>query len=70
MGFNERFVHGRLRRRVLRAPALDGWLADEAGRPPERTELALKKVEGDCLALPIPESTGDLARLSPAATAA
>jgi hypothetical protein len=68
--FNERFVHGRLRRRVLRAPAVDGWLAEElAQRPPERTEAALKKIEGDCLALPIPGS-GDLARLSAAATVA
>ncbi len=70
MRFNQRFIHGRLRRRMLRPPAVDGWLADELGqRPPERAERPLRKIEGDCLALPIPEGN-DLARLSPAATAA
>jgi len=55
MRFNERFVVGRLRRRRLRKPVLEGWLCDEQRtRPPERVRLALTKLGDDALALPIP----------------
>jgi hypothetical protein len=65
MRFNERFVAGRLRRRRLRKPVLDGWLCDEARtRPPERVHLALTKLDDDGLALPIPGER-DHVRLGP-----
>ena len=69
MKFNERFIAGRLRRRRLRAPLLEGWLCDELGqRPMEAVSIALKKLD-EVLALPIPGERV-LVKLSPAATAA
>lgn len=68
MHLNERFVVGRVRRRVLRAPIIDGWLADERGQAPAtRTQQPLKKLGGG-LALSIP-GQGDLAKLGDEASA-
>jgi len=68
MRFNERFVTGRLRRRRLRKPAIEGWLCDEQHtRPPERVKLPLTKLDADSLALPIPGER-DNARLGAEAT--
>ena len=65
MPFNEKFITGRLKRRMLRAPVIDGWLCDEQQTlPPERTQLALEKLEDEALGLRIPNRQ-DLAKLSP-----
>jgi len=66
--FNEKFVTGRLRRRVLRSPIIDGWQCDEHNnRPPQRVKLELVKLGGDALGLRIPGQQ-DLAKLSAEAT--
>lgn len=68
MQLNERFVVGRVVRRMLRAPAIDGWLADELAQTPgARTLQPLKKL-GTGLALAIPDQH-DLARLGDTASA-
>ncbi len=68
MRFNERFVAGRVRRRRLRKPLLEGWLCDEARtRPPEKVQLALTKLDDRGLALPIPGER-DNVRLGPEAS--
>ncbi|HUH01248.1 MAG TPA: hypothetical protein VML75_04585 [Kofleriaceae bacterium] len=68
MQLNERFVVGRVVRRMLRAPAIDGWLADELTQGPgTRTHQPLKKL-GTGLALAIPDQP-DLARLGASASA-
>lgn len=59
MQWSERFVAGRLRRRLLRAPAIDGWTADDIGQAAvARAQMPLTRVEGG-LAFKIPDS-GDL----------
>lgn len=69
LGLNEHFIVGRLKKRVLRAPAVEGWVcAEESVRGPERQSLGFKK-QGSILALPIPGGS-DLAKLSADASAA
>ncbi len=54
MGLNERFAVGRVRRRLLRAPVIDGWVADELGHnDARRDKVALDKRDGG-LALSVP----------------
>lgn len=54
MGLNERFAVGRVRRRLLRAPVIDGWVADELGHvDAHRDKVALDKRDGG-LALSVP----------------
>lgn len=68
MRFNERFVAGRVKKRLLRKPLLEGWLCDEARtRPPEKVQLALTKLDDGFLALPIPGER-DHVRLGPEAS--
>jgi hypothetical protein len=67
MKFNEHFIAGRLKRRILRAPAIDGWLCEESNvHPPERTSMAMTKLAG-VLALKLP-GAHDSAKLSAAAS--
>lgn len=67
MGLNEKFVTGRLRRRVLRAPVIDGWAADERGdRSPVRVAARLERRGDVGYAVRVPGTTHD-ARLGPAA---
>ena len=69
LGLNEHFIVGRLKKRVLRQPIVEGWLcAEEAVRAPTREVLSFKK-HGESLALPIPGGA-DLAKISSEATAA
>jgi len=47
MGLNERFAVGRVRQRLLRAPVIDGWVADELGHAPARRDkIALDRRDG------------------------
>lgn len=55
MPWSERFVVGRVRRRVLRTPAIDGWRGDEHDpAATERVTVPLVKVDGQ-LALSVPD---------------
>lgn len=68
MKFNEHFIAGRLKRRMLRAPAIEGWQCEEAGiHPPARATMVMNKL-GKALALKLP-GQHDSAKLSEAATA-
>lgn len=67
MSLNETFITGRLRRRMLRSPMIDGWMCDEQNaHPPERSSLALDKLPDDALGIKIP-SRQDYAKLTPEA---
>jgi len=70
VSFNEKFITGRLRRRLLRPPAIEGWLCDEQQTsPPERAQLPLEKLADEALGLRAPRGQ-DLAKLSAEAAAA
>ncbi len=69
MGLNERFAVGRVRRRLLRAPVIDGWVADELGHAPDRPDkVALDRRDG-LLVLSVPDRH-DVILLGEEATAA
>ncbi len=71
MTFNQRFIAGRMRHRLLRPPIVEGWLCDEQNlAAPTRIELAFRKLSGGALGLTVPHAT-DMAKLGrEAATAA
>jgi hypothetical protein len=67
VSFHEKCVAGRLRRRLLRTPVVDGWLCDEdEARPPERVSVAIEKLDDDAMGVRLP-GRPDLARLGPEA---
>jgi hypothetical protein len=69
MRLNEHFLAGRLRRRLLRAPVLEGWLGDETpGAAPRRASLPLAR-QGEHLAVRVPDG-GAPVRIGPEAIAA
>jgi len=69
MSLNEKFITGRLRKRLLRSPVIDGWLCDEEDQlAPERSSLTLDKLPDDAMGIRIP-SRQDYAKLTPEAAA-
>lgn len=49
-----RFVVGRVARRLLRAPVVEGWMADESDAPAKRIACALRKLPDGRLGLAAP----------------
>ncbi len=56
VAFFEKFITGRLRKRLLRAPAIEGWRWDEQGLgPPARAKLALESLDDGAMGVRIPD---------------
>lgn len=52
MRLNQHFVVGRIKKRLLRPPAVDGWRGDQSGRGPQRAQIGFSKADDGLMLAP------------------